>query len=226
MDSFARLSPQCLAAPNACGRSKENDVIQKIEVSPLETGDAQGAQEWSCEAAYSILDDIRRTVLRDPDDAAAATSRLVSLLSLPSLQPADAHGGLAPWQKRKIDRFLKEHIAEPLRIERLAGQLSLSASYFHHAFKETFGVSPHVYITRLRLALVRTMMLATAEPLSQIAFACGFADQSHLCKIFRRELGEPPSIWRRRNVREKRTSGLSRAMRYDSSTDTRFATMT
>lgn len=158
---------------------------------------------WSCEDAVQILDDIRRAVARSPDDARAAASRLVSLLNLPAAVPAGARGGLAPWQKRKIERFLKEHLSESLRVEHLAGQISLSASYFHHAFKETFGVSPHVFITRLRLEAARAMMLASEEPLSQIAFACGFADQSHLCKIFRRELGEPPGVWRRRNLIEK-----------------------
>ena len=112
---------------------------------------------------------------------------------------AAVRGGLAPWQIRKVERFVKENMTRPLRIEQLADQVSLSASYFHHAFKETFALSPHANVTRKRLENARAMMLATEEPLSQISFACGFADQSHLCKIFRREMGEPPSAWRKRN---------------------------
>ena len=158
------------------------------------------SHSWSREDAVRIIDDIRRAVACNPDDARAAASRLVSLLNLPPADPVCARGGLAPWQKRKIENFLKVRLAEPLRVDRLAGEISLSTSYFHHAFKESFGVSPHVYITRLRLQAARVMMLATRDSLSQIAFACGFADQSHLCKIFRRELGEPPGVWRRRNL--------------------------
>jgi transcriptional regulator GlxA family with amidase domain len=161
---------------------------------------AQNVPAWSSEEAVRILDDIRRAVTRNPGTAKAQASRLVSLLSLPAAARTEARGGLAPWQMRKIERYVREHLNETLPVEDLADQVSLSASYFHHAFKHSFETSPHVYVTRLRLKSAQAMMRSTAEPLSQIAFACGFADQSHLCKIFRRELGEPPGVWRRRNA--------------------------
>lgn len=41
------------------------------------------------------------------------------------------------------------------------------------------------------------MMLATEEPLSQVALDCGFADQSHFSRLFRRQEGSSPSAWRR-----------------------------
>jgi hypothetical protein len=43
-------------------------------------------------------------------------------------------------------------------------------------------------------------MLTTQELLSQIALACGLADQSHLSKFFRSEPGESPGAWCRRNL--------------------------
>jgi AraC-like DNA-binding protein len=42
-------------------------------------------------------------------------------------------------------------------------------------------------------------MLEGHQPLSQIALSCGFADQAHLARIFRRETGLAPSAWRRAN---------------------------
>jgi transcriptional regulator GlxA family with amidase domain len=48
--------------------------------------------------------------------------------------------------------------------------------------------------------LAQELMLSTREPLTQIAFESGFADLSHLSKAFRRDRGEPPSTWRRRNL--------------------------
>jgi transcriptional regulator GlxA family with amidase domain len=173
---------------------------QQTAVSSFDIDMARDVQGWSSAEAVRILDDIRRAVTRDPGDARAAASRLVNLLSGPAAHQTEARGGLAPWQKRKIELFVKEHLTESLPVEELADQVALSASYFHHAFKETFRTSPHAYITRLRIESAQTMMRMTEEPLSQIAFASGFADQSHLCKIFRRVLGEPPGVWRRRNA--------------------------
>lgn len=150
-----------------------------------------------------ILDSIRRTLFSNPEEARPAALRLLTLLA-PAVNekvPA-ARGGLAPWQKQKIERHVKENLDRPIRVEELARQLSLSPSHFTRAFKESFGDSPHTYIVRSRLKLAQQMMLSTGEALSQIACACGFADQSHFSKAFRRGIAESPNAWRRRNITE------------------------
>jgi AraC-like DNA-binding protein len=40
-------------------------------------------------------------------------------------------------------------------------------------------------------------MLSTDQQLSEIAAGCGFADQPHLCRVFRDRLGQSPAVWRR-----------------------------
>jgi len=150
--------------------------------------------------ATKILDEVHRTMARSPENAHAAALRLVTLLtSSAEAEPADARGGLAPWQKRKVERYLEENLEQPVRLAELAKQVPLSVSYFCRAFKETFGITPHAHIIRLRLEMAKRLMLATQDPLSQIALASGLADQAHLCKLFRRGVGETPSAWRRRN---------------------------
>src|SRR5215510_2422223 len=108
-----------------------------------------------------ILDDIRRAVLRSPEEARPAAQRLVTLLARPLNEKIpNARGGLAPWQKRKIDRYVRENFKRPLPVDELAGQLSLSTSHFTRAFKETFGESPHAYILRLRVEMAKELMLS------------------------------------------------------------------
>jgi AraC family transcriptional regulator len=70
-----------------------------------------------------------------------------------------------------------------------------------------------MHIIRLRLELAQRMMLSTEEPLSQIALACGLADQSHLSKLFRNELGETPGAWRRRNLTDAQGEARGRRLR-------------
>jgi AraC family transcriptional regulator len=160
--------------------------------------------------ADELLDDVRRAMARDPQAAHAAALRLVTVLTLPAASLAEVRGGLAPWQKRKLDRYLRAHLDRPLRLEELAEQIPLSVSHFCRAFKESFGTTPHMHIIRLRLALAQRLMLTTAEPLSQIALACGLADQAHLSKLFRREVGETPSAWRRRNLTDAQAERSAR----------------
>jgi AraC family transcriptional regulator len=153
------------------------------------------------QTAVQILDDIRRAVEQNPEGARAAALRLVTLLTSPGVvKAADSRGGLAPWHKRKLDRYIRNHLNQPVQVRVLAEQVGLSASHFHRAFRETFGETPKTYISRRRLELAQRLMLASSEPLTQIALDCGFADQSHLSKAFRRLMGETPSSWRRRNL--------------------------
>jgi len=182
------LSPVCTPAHAGSGQPSEHPNRISSEVT-------------------RILDDIRRAVQRSPQEARPAALRLVTLLGSPENgEKTHARGGLAPWQKRKIDRYVRGNLNCPLKAEDLAEQLSLSAGHFNHAFKETFGESPHAYIVGLRLEMAQELMLSTADPLSQIAYACGFADQSHFSKAFRRRVGESPNAWRRRNLTEAHSS--------------------
>ena len=87
-----------------------------------------------------------------------------------------------------------------MHVGELAKLVSLSANHFSRAFKETFGLTPHAHIVRLRVELAQRLMLSTQDPLSRIAVACGLADQSHLMRLFRRGVGETPGAWRRRSV--------------------------
>lgn len=167
-----------------------------------DSANASRDARFAIEAAV-FLDDVRNALEKGPLRARDAALRLVGFLSAKAtaeLRPA--RGGLAPWQKQKIDLYLRTHLKHPGRVDKLAEQVSLSVSHFCRAFKTTFGHTPHIYIIRLRLELAQKLMLTTDEPLSQIAITCGLADQAHLTKLFRRWLNESPSAWRRRNLTE------------------------
>ena len=160
--------------------------------------------------ATDLLNEVRHAMERNQHDGArAAALRLVTLLTKTAeVGAASARGGLAPWQRRRIDRYVREHLERPVQNNELAEQILLSVSHFCRAFKETFGDTPHAYLIRLRLETAQEMMLATAEPLSQIALASGFRDQAHLSKQFRRVGGDSPAAWRRRHLTEAQVETL------------------
>jgi hypothetical protein len=41
-----------------------------------------------------------------------------------------AHGGMAPWQRRKVERYLRDNLEHPLQVGELAKEISLSSSQF------------------------------------------------------------------------------------------------
>ena len=108
--------------------------------------------------------------------------------------------GLAPWQARKVRELIEGSLASTIRLRDCASRARLSDSYFSRAFKATFGSTVCGYIRRRRVERAKQLMLQSKEPLSQIALACGFADQAHYCRVFRNVVGFSPSAWRRRNT--------------------------
>jgi len=158
-----------------------------------------GAGVSAAEAA-SILDDVRHAMERDPQKAHVAALRLVALFTRPAKAASPVfRGGLAPGQRQRIDRYIREHLEQPMRLGELAAPVGLSAGHFSYAFKESFGDTPQAQIIQLTLTFARQLMLATRIPPSEIALACGFADQAHFSRLFRQRVGESPNAWRRRN---------------------------
>ena len=104
---------------------------------------------------------------------------------------------LARWQINRVRTFIDEHLTECIRVSDLSALARSSPSYFSAAFKRTFGASPHAYLMKRRITMAVEQMLGSDAPLSEIAMNCGFADQAHFSRQFRRMMGSTPSNWRR-----------------------------
>jgi AraC-like DNA-binding protein len=59
------------------------------------------------------------------------------------------------------------------------------------------GLSPHRWLLNRRIALAQRLIYESATPLNEVAVSCGFADQSHLTRVFLRNVGSSPAAWRR-----------------------------
>ena len=104
---------------------------------------------------------------------------------------------LAPWQIKRLADFVATNLESAIRNADLAAIVGLSPSHFLKAFKQSFDVTPHVYVARCRIQHAKHLMLSTDQPLVQIALACGFIDQAHFSTCFRRVTGVTPTQWRR-----------------------------
>lgn len=112
-------------------------------------------------------------------------------------------GGLAPWQARKILNHIAENLETTTRVADLAAVTRLSVSRFAHAFRTSFDASPAALIRRHRVDRARQMLLTSDLSLAEIALACGFADQAHMSRLFRRHMDLPPARWRERMLENR-----------------------
>ena len=101
-------------------------------------------------------------------------------------------GGLGPRRWRDVRAYLDANVAAPVRLDELASVAGLSPSYFLRAFARETGTTPHRYLVRLRLERTRELLTATKLPLAEVAATAGFASQSHMTNLMRREHGMTP----------------------------------
>lgn len=106
-------------------------------------------------------------------------------------------GGLARWQTKLTVEFIEENLGSKIKARELADLLSFSKSHFSRAFKRTFGVPLMNYVFKRRVERAKLMLTGSRDQLIEIALSCGFADQSHLNRVFRRAVGMTPGLWRR-----------------------------
>ncbi|WP_337186288.1 AraC family transcriptional regulator [Phenylobacterium sp.] len=145
----------------------------------------------------ALLAEAARLLEQDLDAARAALQRALALLEPQAPALRTLPGALTPWQARRVRDHIERGLARRLLLSELAEVTGLSAGYFSRAFKASFGEAPHAFVVRSRIRRAQRLMLATAEPLARISLDCGFADQAHLSRAFRREIGVSPHAWRR-----------------------------
>ncbi len=89
--------------------------------------------------------------------------------------------------------YIHQNFNENISLEKLAKVSKLSKYHFLKCFKEKTGLTPHRYIINLRLEFAVSLIKQNL-PLSQIAYRCGFSDQSHFIKTFKKVYGLTPSL--------------------------------
>jgi AraC-like DNA-binding protein len=113
--------------------------------------------------------------------------------------PVEDGQGLSASALKKITAAIKDDLAHDWTVAALAGALGLSAGHFSRSFRRSTGASPRQWIIQQRIDAAIDRLLMTQEPLSEIAIACGFAEQAHFTRTFTRLIGTSPGAWRRRH---------------------------
>jgi len=106
-------------------------------------------------------------------------------------------GGLAPYQLRRALDRMSDLLADDPSLAELAAVVGLSTKHFARAFRQSTGLAPHQWMIHHRVMHAQAMLVDPAAQLSDIALACGFADQSHFTAAFRKMFGVTPGRYRR-----------------------------
>lgn len=89
-------------------------------------------------------------------------------------------------------RWLRDHFAEPIRIEDLAAVAGMSVTSLHRHFRLVTSMPPIQYQKQLRLQAARARLLATKEGVAEVGFSVGYDSTSQFSREYRRMYGKPP----------------------------------
>jgi AraC family transcriptional regulator len=117
----------------------------------------------------------------------AATARETSSEQSPGRPPA--------WL-RAAEELLRARPTDRIGLGELAETVGVHPSYLARAFRRQYGLSVGDYGRRLRLAWAAGELACGERSLAEIATGAGFADQSHLTRVFRQHVGTTPARYR------------------------------
>ncbi len=99
------------------------------------------------------------------------------------------------WLKQARELLHVRH-AENLSLTSIANSLDVHPVYFSRAFRKFCGCTVGEYVRRLRVESASRQLKNSDDPLVLVALVCGFSDQSHFTKTFKKATGMTPAQYR------------------------------
>lgn len=119
-------------------------------------------------------------------------------LSLVSNELMIAQAASEPPMIARARAFIAERLDEELSLRQVAQAVHVSTTYFCKLFKAALGINFTDYVARLRIERVKRLLLNPNARVSETAYAAGFQSLSQFNRVFRRIVGESPSVYRDR----------------------------
>ena len=152
-------------------------IVNRIEL----VGEPEGLTVWNV---------TNKIPLTDTDGTVIGTAGITQRLDAPGQEmiPVTEFGPLL--------EYLRDHYHEPITNQELARLAHLSVRAFERKFRGSFHLTPQKYLRKLRLHMASRALVYTNQPLAIVALNCGFVDQSHFSREFRRHFGRTPRDYR------------------------------
>lgn len=197
IDGAEHRGRACSVLVKPAGTPHENDWLGRrgTRTISIELRDAKlDAWRWledadTARAALALADALRGS------SRELVESQAMALYALATNVPRAAHEA-PPWLS-EVKRTLESRFDQPLRFEELAADVGLHPAYLSRAFRRHTGMAMSEYVRTLRLRHARHLLSATSRPLASISAESGFADASHLCRVFADAHGVTARTFRR-----------------------------
>lgn len=144
----------------------------------------RGLPEWHMTSKYPLHDVTSREVI--------GVMGVILQIKSPDSLPGIARDILP------AIKYARSHFSAPICVKRMAELCQCSVRKLQYRFAATLGMSPQIYVMRVRIDHSSLLLKETDKALSDIAIDCGFSDQSAFTKKFRELMGMVPTEYRKR----------------------------
>ena len=152
-------------------------IVNRLE----RLGESRGTTVWNTTDKIPVVD-AKGAIIGTAGITRAAGPASSLEATAPGFGPALAH--------------MRAHFHHEITNQRLASLSHMSLRAFERRFRATFHLTPQRFLRKLRLRIAARALVYTDDSLSDIALHCGFADQSHFSREFRRQFGRTPRDYR------------------------------
>ncbi len=97
---------------------------------------------------------------------------------------------------KEIERAITSDLSSHKTLKELSQEFEFPYASMQRWFKEVYGTSVHVYLTRYRMAQAATLLRTTSKPIGEVAFEVGYTNASKFASTFRNVVGMAPGDYR------------------------------
>jgi AraC-like DNA-binding protein len=192
---LVKVSPSVSLTPEARHRL----VLVTHAVPPRRVGDKEAYDPYLFRMAQSVLCGFRRN--RPPPEGylesiAEPIAAHLEQFYFRGTRERE-HSGLSTSRLDRVLAFIEQNYADEVPTDGLANAAFLSPFHFRRMFKRSTGLTPHAYVTRLRVARAGDLLASTNLPIAEVGRRVGFQNQAHFSTSFRRLADMTPSRYRR-----------------------------
>jgi AraC family transcriptional regulator len=107
-----------------------------------------------------------------------------------------SHGRFRPAHARLIEDYVAQNISRNITLDELATLCCCTPVQFARKFNAHYGIRPHAFVLKQKVEQACQLLRKGTLSLKEIALVSGFADQSHLNRVFRQHLNCTPAEYR------------------------------